>query len=429
MKDQLCYFLVDDGDIDKGMFLASAYEKFILWQNGFIDEIINKNNMSGILNSYISQLQQEIDIQEATLEDVININDNIYEELNEIINHSSIRNIYKNNKIDYRYYNDIIYNFDYIEEELGKRLLSGKHKFKNNIHFITYLYEGFRGENSSLLENYNNKYPKRELKDEEKESLIEFAQVGKNASDKFYNEVLSSLQILMNSIVKDNYDKNSLIYDAIEKLPKYVILEDNLLNLLKNNKLTIDSLVATFEYFEALCWKEIQKQILPDYKLNIIDEDKKYINEYFQKIENKNSINLLITRNNLTMALRRLISRYLAGTKQEIDINSDRQLFYEMQRGDLWNKEIIDNEGFEDELSVIINNNIIVGSAFDLYNALGGDLLLEMEIFKKKENEIHEEEIEENRNEIIENIIDEKKNEMNEKELFDDERSDDDSFD
>ena len=42
-----------------------------------------------------------------------------------------MRNIFdKENKINYKNYNDIIYNYDLIEEELGKQILPGIKKFK-----------------------------------------------------------------------------------------------------------------------------------------------------------------------------------------------------------------------------------------------------------------------------------------------------------
>ena len=60
------------------MFLASAYEQFIGWQNSFIDEIISNNRINGILNSYVSQLEKEINVQDATKYEIIKIDDKIY---------------------------------------------------------------------------------------------------------------------------------------------------------------------------------------------------------------------------------------------------------------------------------------------------------------------------------------------------------------
>ena len=201
----LSYFLVDDGERGGGMFLASAYENFISWQNNFINLVINKNKMNGVLNTYVSQLEQEIDIQEAKEDEIITIDKDTYSSLNELIHIYSMRNIFgKENKINYDKYNDIEYNFKFIEEELGKKILPGKKKFKNKIKFVTYLFEGFRGGNSTLLIDYITKYPNRELNQTEKDALIEF--ITENKSKGIYNDVFSSLQILINEINKENYE-------------------------------------------------------------------------------------------------------------------------------------------------------------------------------------------------------------------------------
>ena len=78
------------------MFLASAsaYQHLIELQNLFINEIISKNSMKGILNNYVSQLEQEIDIEDATKD----IYDDTYKIFNELINTSSIRNIFTEKK-------------------------------------------------------------------------------------------------------------------------------------------------------------------------------------------------------------------------------------------------------------------------------------------------------------------------------------------
>ena len=96
----LSYYLLDDGEENGGMFLASAYEKMIEWQNDFIDIIISENKLSGIHNSYISQLEQEVEIQEASNEHIININENILKSFNDLIYTTAMRNIFeKNNEV------------------------------------------------------------------------------------------------------------------------------------------------------------------------------------------------------------------------------------------------------------------------------------------------------------------------------------------
>ena len=427
----ISYFLVDDGDIEGGMFLASAYEKMIKWQNDFIDIIIGNNKINGIHNSYVSQLEQEVDIQDATKEEIVNINDKIYKTLNDLIYTTAKRNIFtKDNKIIYKNYNDLEYDYDFIEEELGKAILPGIKRFKKDkIKFVTYLFEGLRGGHSSILVDYNTKYPPKKLTEEEERRTEELSQI--NRSNKFSNEIFSSLQILMNEIVKENYEPNHLIYKIIEVLPDYIILKEELKNMFKEayeyfmdeKVFSIDTLVSIFEYFEALCWKEIKENnIFPDYKLKLTEESKKQISEYFAKNKDKQK---LINPNNFTAALRKLISRSLAGSRQEIDIRADAKLMLYINREDLWSKEMFNEENgenFATELFFICPDNILVGHSLDLFDFLDGDNLLNEEIDKNKGKE--EEKIEENKIEKNEQG-DKKKDELDEEEQAEDDDNDD----
>ena len=40
-NDNLIYFLNDDGEIGNGIYLAAACQKFITWQNNFLQPIID----------------------------------------------------------------------------------------------------------------------------------------------------------------------------------------------------------------------------------------------------------------------------------------------------------------------------------------------------------------------------------------------------
>ena len=429
IDNALCYFLVDDGDKDGGMFLASAYQHLIEWQNLFINEIISKNSMKGILNSYVSQLEQEINIEEATKDEIINIDEKTYKDFYNLISVSSMRNIFEeNHKINYKNYNDIKYNYEFIEEELGKIILPGLKKFKaEKIKFVTYLFEGFRGGNSTVLVDYNTKYIQRELTEEEKGAIKDLLKANNNS--KFYNDVFASLQILMNEIIKENYDQNYLIYKIIEALPNYIILNNELVKLFKNKYefnpeekiFTINTLVSIFEYFEERCWKEIQKNILIDYKLELSEDTKKYIIDYFDKIPKDKIINKEI----FTTALRRLISRSLAGSRQEIDIKSDSALKLYMAREDLWSKDIVDNILFDGEIYEICKDEILIGNCWNLYNILDGDNIMNIKINKELDNNRNEINDNDNENRIGgENIIEEHK-ESEEEEESEDSRLDD----
>ena len=389
IEKYLSYFLVDVGDNDGGMFLASAYLNYIDWQNKFINDIVSKNKIKGILNSYVSQLQQEILIQDSTDEEILNIDEDTYKSLNEFIISSSMRNIFgKNNKINYLKYNDIIYDYDNIEEEMAKIILPRIKSFKpNEIKFIIYLYEEFRGNNSSALVNYNFKYEKRDLSEDEKNSINELIQA--NSNNKFYQEVYSSLQILMNQILKENYDKNELIYNIIKKLDNYIKLYEDLVKLFKDKYeneekiFRIDCLVSILEYFEDKCWEEIKKNIPQDYTLELSERVKDYIIDYFEDNKNKEK---LINKKNFTYCLRKLMSRYIAGLREEAEIKFDAELKLYINKEELWNKDVVNSDLFLNEIFEIFKHKILVGQIWDLYSLLDGDKIMNQELYKNNEN-------------------------------------------
>ena len=385
----LFYFLVDDGERDGGMFLASAYENFIAWQNNFINSVISKNKMNGVLNSYVPQLEQEIDVQDAREDDIIDINQETYTNLKNLIRSCSMRNIIgKGNKINYYNYNNIEYNYDFIEEELAKMILPGKKKFKtgkNSIKFVIYFSEGFRGENSEALIEYITKYPSRELNQKEKDALIDF--LDENKSKGIYNDVFSSLQILMNEIVKENYEPNFLIYKIIENLPKFVKINPQLTKLLQEkyeselNLFSIDSLVPFLEYFEGLCWEEIKQNICEDYKINLTEENKKYILEYFEKNQKPENV---INKKNITSALRKLISRSIVGRREEVDVKNNDSLNNYIVQEYLWEKKVFEDQNFETEILKLFKPEIQICNALDIFNLLDGENILKDELKKEK---------------------------------------------
>ena len=70
----LIHFLVDDGEIGKGMYLAGGYEQFIKWQNNFLKPIIKSldKNKDGILYYFNENLKHKIDVQKASDNVIIN---------------------------------------------------------------------------------------------------------------------------------------------------------------------------------------------------------------------------------------------------------------------------------------------------------------------------------------------------------------------
>ena len=384
MDNALSYFLVDTGEQGGGMFLASAYEHLIEWQNKLITLIIEQNKEEGILNSYISQLNKEISIQEASESDIICINEDTYTKLEEFIMNCSMRNIFdKDGKINYKKYYDNVYDYDYIESELAKVILQGKKKFKKDeIKFVVYKHEEFRGKNSSILIQFDEKYPKKELSEIEKNSLIDLLK--SNNDSKFYQDISSSLQLIMKQLIADNHDPSLFIYDIIKDLPNFIFLNEELKTFLENQyslkceTFRINTLISMFEYCESYCWEENKKQISPDFKIDLEEKEKEAIIEYFEK--NKNNEKKIINKNNFTTALRRLMSRFLISSRQETEIKPELNLSLYIGRAEFWSKDVSNHNSFENEIFDICKIDIKICNSYRVYEILGGDKILCMDL-------------------------------------------------
>ena len=105
--------------------------------------------------------------------------------------------------------------------------------------------------------------------------------------------------------------------------------------------------------------------------------------DYFEKNKNENRI---INVKNFTIALRRLISRSLAGSREESDIKFDSALKLYIMKADLWPIGFIDNDAFEIQIYEICKDNIFIGNCYNLYHVLEGDNFND-EIKKKNNND------------------------------------------
>ena len=113
-KDNLVYFLNDVNENGYGMYIAAAYEKFIKWQNGFLEYIIKYCSNNKNLNYFIENMKNKIPIYQANKNQILLIN-NCFDDLRinsfeDLIYAFSSRNIYgKNGTINYLNYNSFLY--------------------------------------------------------------------------------------------------------------------------------------------------------------------------------------------------------------------------------------------------------------------------------------------------------------------------------
>ena len=151
-----------------------------------------------------------------------------------------------------------------------------------------------------------------------------------------------------------------------------------------------------------------------------LNEEKiKLIEKYYK--ENKDENNY-IKKVELAGAIRKFISRYLAGKRSQSEIGEDKMLFDYLMRVDLWEKNI-DDPKFEKEFFKLSKIEITVGEGKDFYDKLGGDndvlnlFVIDEEIVEnnKTENIIEDED----KNENINDKIKEKDDEEEEEEIND----------
>ena len=386
-KDKLINFLNDDGELYNGMYLASACQNFIEWQNIFLQNIVDANKNYGILHNYVNSILKKIPVQDAKPEQIVIIeekfkkNGNHYIDFNDVIYSFSKRNIFDaNGKIDYSNYNNFIYDYDKIEEELGKIILPGVCLFKgeNELNFVIYSGEGFKGRNSNIFYKFYSKYPQIDLDSKEKKEVIDFVR-NKNKEEKAglklydFKNFYSSIQILLNYLAKQVVTKNNeTIYNIIKSTKEVLKLTSDCINFFNNEgkNLTVNKIKSLFFYFEHLCFENLSKGLQPEYKAPIPKETKNKIIEKLLKEKNNNNI---ITVKDLGAATRRLISRYLVG-ENNIDIGKDRDLGFEISREELWEEKIGKLENLDELINGKVNEfKLTVGQAFEFYNLIGED--------------------------------------------------------
>ena len=388
------YFLNDNAVAGKGMYIASAYQNFISWQNNFLNKIIDSLKNGGILHHFIDNIKKTIDVQNAKKNDVLNFEE-MEEELNRIIYENSKRNIFKTEKkISYQNYRQFIYDFDSIEKELGKIVLTGKVKFngENNLKFVTYCFEGFRGNKSSVFIDFITLYKTVDLSKEAKQKIYNKKKDLIKAKSIDLQKILFSIQLLIYYLTQDTKNGTDEVNSVLKELPTYVRLTDECFKFFEEQNFKVCELAGIYSFFELLCFKTIEENLNQDYKKQIEENVKTNIIKSFEDGSIK-----YINKISLSSACRKLISRYLVSSRHDTDLNENNNLNDYLEREELWSKEDWkNNDLIQEDLNILKTNKILVGHCYELYKLLGGD---ETEALKGIDSNINEEEEENENNE------------------------------
>ena len=375
--DKLIYFLNDDGELGYGMYIAAACQNFITWQNSFLQPIIDNVAQNGILHYFVKNMQRKIPVQNAKINQTILIedcfNNSLYYNFEDIISTFCTRDIFKEDgTINYFNYNSFIYDFSSIEEEFGKLLLPGKYLFENedNLNFVTYWSEGFRGGKSDTLSSFYIKYPQTDLNSEEKEKIINYISKKRMGKNYDFNSIFGSMQMILFYLANNSCKNDEKIINILKNAPKYLKIEEDCYEFFENEgyEIKLENLMNVYFFIEHLCYNGLVNTLLKEYKKEIPNDLKIKIKEKLFNSERKNEE---YTIKELAAAVRRYISRYLAGKRESIDIDEKRDLTYELSRIDLWEEKIgkLDNL-YELLFSQIGEFNLNVGQAYEFYELI-----------------------------------------------------------
>ena len=379
--------LNDDKDKENGMHIAGAYYYFYENQNLFIDSIIKYINKEKPFLYFLKcQIEKTILIQEATQREIVdldNFNSAEFKSFQDILNEYSFRNIFKNNKINYNNYKEIIYDLDLIEEELGKHILLGKRKFSEEQKFINYEFEIYQGKNSSFLIDFIKKYPQKILSDGEKEGLYNYL---KNKRIQNSKNLLFSLQILIIYLNGKDYESNKKISDIL--LPNYINLHDECQNLLKDKPCSLCNLIGVYNYIEELNYNNILDNIDDIFKQEIEKDKRDVILNYF---DNNINTHNLIQKKVLNTVSRKYISRYIIYKNEEYELNKNTKLLDILRsKNDLWDSSIINDKNFDNEMNELNRKfDLEIIHIIDFFNLLtdrDNSLKENKEIYQNEEN-------------------------------------------
>ena len=431
---------VDSRELGFGLILLAIYEKMIEWQNSFINIVVNSSNEK--LKNYKNLYNSGVMIQDCEKENILrlpSLDFNIKKEKNENNNFEDFDflEIILDNSI--RKDNKVIYNFDGIEDELASNILPKIKYFKSEIRKVIYQYDFFIEDRSSIIINFMEKYPQRLLDDKELKNVVNYI-LEKKKDIKFDIIKYSfSLQFLIDIILDFNPDIDITLYSFIENNNKlnnsnieiikdlFNQMKENMQNDNDNNNeidnyFTINCLLNLIDIVELFSWEAIKKNLDKKYFEDINQNNKLQFDNYYNSNLEENN-NIIIKKVDLCSAIRKFITRYLYGKKDEY-LKPKKKLNNYLINIEFWPINFAEDDIIKDEINSIFGKEEIeIEQAVKLYEYLGGDIykldVIIKKYVKKEKKQLEDKDIKKyNEFENIK-IIKDNENEINSKEKND----------
>ena len=368
------------------MYIAAAYYKFTEYQNSFLNAIL-LNIEKSELKYFKKQINNLIVPQNATNLEVVNLNisNELVNSFYELISFYSYRNCFdKNGKIIYNNYRDIKYEIQKIELELGRILLPGKRKFSKEQKFIIYSFEDYSENHLNAISIFIENFPQIKLVKEKKISLKEIIKANSD-----YETIITNLYtiIFYYQDRKKNISPKDSIIKAVEYLPKIIQISQVVKK--KFDNFYINEIIEIIEFIEYIVFYIIKNKIEQKYKIKLNEDQKKSLNEYFEKTNE-----IFFKKKILLTTIRKYISKYLIMNKQKNKNREDetKNIFEILKyKPELWPKEIIkDKKEFTKNIDELINNvSIQICNSIDLYELLKSEkeeISSGIEPIREKEN-------------------------------------------
>jgi len=386
--DYLAYVLNDRYEDDYGKYIATAFKLIITSQNEFLTPLISDEN--------------RIIVQKANSKDIVTLqieNDNFdsFEDIICTFFFNRINNYSKNGRNVVNYQNGK-YDFDAIENELSKILLSGKKLLKEEKQqeFINYAFETFN-QDETLITRFKEKVKKTEQLSNEEKTCLTHKIKGID-----YKKIIFNLQSLLLYFTNyKNIKGDESLTKLVKNIPRNVFkLDDEFETIFQNDfDIKLNKLIDCYEHVESINFSKILKNVPKNIALS--DEEFKnlnleeYINAYADlKQEQINELNnhfekkdLLINKRELIEAIRKYISRYMVSeTFKKFNENIFEEIRY---KSELWKDSIVseNNESkFEDEIDQLTKIGIKFGQIISLYNQLNSEKINHNQKSRNKNN-------------------------------------------
>jgi len=363
--NKLCHFFIDENN-SIGKSYIDIYNDFILLQNKLLEPLLDIKIENGIFDL---NCKNEVSIQNVKEDQIFSF---------DLPNKSFLDIIFENS---YRKYalnrektsiNEYEIDLEEIENDMTEILLKNKKLYNKNISKFIYESGDINFENINIIYKFNKNYYHEELLLEDKFIIYNYYEENQNDINVLKNNIkdFKALIIFLNNskFYQDKFEmrENNKIYDGF-KIIENILYDKNIINIFKDKDIKISKLSNIFQFFLILIYPKI-KNDLSEYEVDIPEDKIEQINNYFKE-------NHIITRENLSYALRIFSSSFLTDIKdKEKKIKNNLNNFVDyLDIPDIWEKNIYTKNEFRQELNKLKSLKIQFNQILKLYDIIGNE--------------------------------------------------------